>query len=258
MIKRKKKKIIRRKKKRSFFLSFSIFFLIIASSAIGFLLFSPRFQIEDLTIIGNMSIPTEEIETIAGEKIKTSFSLMGIDFVTESIFLSLGNKIEQIKEAMPEIETIRLKRNYPSGISLEIVEKEPYAIWNYENNQYIVDSKGSFIKNIDEENYENLLQINQQENIDDLDKKFIITKISLIDNELKTENLKVLSYNLFNDKLKVLTSNDFSIIFDTKQDISWQIEKLKIVFEKNTQLKISNNLEYIDLRFDNQTIVKNK
>ncbi|MFA5754911.1 MAG: FtsQ-type POTRA domain-containing protein [Candidatus Paceibacterota bacterium] len=259
MIKRKRKKVIRRKKKGGFFLSFSIFFLIIASSAIGFLFFSPRFQIEDLVIVGNMSIPTEEIETIAGEKIKTSFSLMGIDFVTESIFLSLGNKIEQIKEAMPGIETISIKRNYPSGISLEIVEKTPYAVWSYEDEKYLVDKKGSFIKNTEESgDYDDLIKIDQQEDIDDLDKKSVITSIFLINTELNNQDINILEYNLFNDKLKSLTDKNFFIIFDLKQDISWQVEKLKIVLEKNTQLKDSGNIEYIDLRFDNQTVVKNK
>lgn len=256
MIKRKRKKVIRRKKKGGFFLSFSIFFLIITSSAIGFLFFSPRFQIEDLVIVGNMSIPTEEIETIAGEKIKTSFSLMGMDFVTESIFLSLGNKIEQIKEVMPEIDTISIKRNYPSGISLEIVEKTPYAVWSYEDEKYLVDKKGSFIKNTEETN--DYIKINQQEDIDDLDKKSVIASIFLINTELNNQDINILEYNLFNDKLKVLTNKNFSIIFDLKQDISWQIEKLKIVLEKNTQLKDSEDIEYIDLRFDNQTVVKNK
>jgi len=256
MIKRKRKKVIRRKKKGGFFLSFSIFFLIITSSAIGFLFFSPRFQIEDLVIIGNMSIPTEEIETIAGEKIKTSFSLMGMDFVTESIFLSLGNKIEQIKEAMPEIDTIKIKRNYPSGISLEIVEKTPYAVWSYNSEKYLVDKKGSFIKNTEETN--DYIKINQQEDIDDLDKKSVIASIFLINTELNNQDINILEYNLFNDKLKVLTNKNFSIIFDLKQDISWQIEKLKIVLEKNTQLKDSEDIEYIDLRFDNQTVVKNR
>jgi len=101
MIKRKtKKRIIRRRKKSIFsnlFFSVSLFSSIILLSALGFLFFSPRFQIDNLVISGNTNLSTEEIERIANEKMKTSFSIMGMDFVTESIFLSFGGKINQIK-----------------------------------------------------------------------------------------------------------------------------------------------------------------
>ena len=261
MIKKKKKKrIVRRRKKSIFsnlFFSVSLFSSIIILSALGFLLFSPRFQIDNLVISGNNNISTEEIERIANEKIKTSFSVMGMDFVTESIFLSLGGKINQIKEAMPEIERISIKKNFPSGISLEIVEKKPFALWNYNNERFLVDKNGSFIRyEQKDEDISELIQIKQEEECTNLDKKGIINNILAIFEELSKEEVNVLSYIIFNDRLRVNTTTNFFILFDLRQDLSWQIEKLKAVLERDDQIREGTNVKYIDLRFDNQAIVQ--
>ncbi|MFA5228501.1 MAG: FtsQ-type POTRA domain-containing protein [Candidatus Paceibacterota bacterium] len=259
MIKKKRKKITRRRKKSifsNFFFSFSLFSSIIIFSALGFLLFSPRFQINNLTISGNNNLSTEEIEKIANDKIKTSFSLMGIDFVTESIFLSLGGKIEQIKEAMPEIERISIKKNFPSGISLEIVEKRPLALWKCDNKEFLVDKNGSFIRNLEtDDDTSSLIKIEESE-CTDLDKKESINNILKISEVLSKEEINVLDCNIFSDRLKINTDANFFIFFDQKQDLLWQIEKLTAVFERNSQIKEGIGIKYIDLRFDNQAIIQ--
>lgn len=259
MIKKRKKKIIRRRKKSifsNFFFSISLFSSIILLSALGFLLFSPRFQIDNLVISGNTNLSTEEIERIANEKMKTSFSVMGMDFVTESIFLSFGGKINQIKEAMPEIERISIKKNFPSGLSLEIVEKTPFALWKYNNEEFLVDKNGSFIRYIEkDDDVTELIQIKQEDSID-LDKKELINNILIISSKLSKEEISVLSYNIFNDRLKVDTTNNFFILLDLRQDLSWQIEKLTAVLDRNDQIRRGENVKYIDLRFENQAIIQ--
>lgn len=259
MIKKRKKKIIRRRKKSifsNFFFSISLFSSIILLSALGFLLFSPRFQIDNLVISGNTNLSTEEIERIANEKMKTSFSVMGMDFVTESIFLSFGGKINQIKEAMPEIERISIKKNFPSGLSLEIVEKTPFALWEYNNETFLIDKNGSFIRYIEkDDDVAELIKIKQEDSTD-LDRKELINNILIISSKLSKEEISVLSYNIFNDRLKVDTTNNFFILLDLRQDLSWQIEKLTAVLDRNDQIRRGENVKYIDLRFDNQAIIQ--
>lgn len=261
MIKKKRKKrIIRRRKKSIFsnpFFSVSLFSSIIILGALSFLFFSPRFQIDNLVISGNNNIPTEEIEKIANEKIKISFSIMGMDIVTESIFLSFDGKINQIKEAIPEIEKISIKKNFPNGISLEIIEKQPFALWDYNNERFLVDKNGSFIRyEQEDEDTSKLIQIKQEEESVDLDKKEIINNILIISEGLSKEEINISNYVIFNDKLRVDTTN-FFILFDSKQDLSWQVEKLKAVLENDDQVRKGINVKYIDLRFDNQVIIQN-
>ena len=86
----KRKRTGRRKKSffKGFLFSAVVFSSILIFSAVGFLLFSPRFQISDVTVTGNKDIAANDIKSAAQSQIKKTFSVMGMDFSTESIFLS--------------------------------------------------------------------------------------------------------------------------------------------------------------------------
>lgn len=209
-----------------------------------------------MIVSGNENISTEEIEKIAEEKLKTSFSILGMDFATESIFLSFGNKLQELKSDLPEIDQVRIKKNFPSGISIEIIEKDPFAVW-LDEEEYLVDKKGSFIKKTEEGvDYNNLISVRQIESFDDLDKKEVLNSFYIIKTKIGEEIIKISYFELFKDKIKVITEEGFPIIFDLRQDLEWQIEKLLVVLSKKSHLDNFNQIEYIDLRFDNQTVVK--
>jgi hypothetical protein len=103
----------------------------------------------------------------------------------------------------------------------------------------------------------NLIKIKQEEESADLYKKEIINNIIIISEGLSKEEINISSYVIFDDKLKVNTPN-FFILFDLRQDISWQVEKLKAVLENDDQVREGINVKYIDLRFDNQAIIQKK
>lgn len=262
-LKGKKRKILRRRKKSiftNFYFSFSLFCSIIILSAAGFFLFSPRFQIQQLSVSGNNDISTEELEKVAGEKLKTSFSFLGFDFSTASIFLSLGKGVDNLMEAFPEIEKVSIKKNFPNGISLEIVEKTPFAVWTdvFDNSKcYLVDSNGSFIKNYEEkEEYASLIKINEKEKIDSLKKKEIIERLASIEKKLKDNSINVSSFDVFQEKTVAKSNVSCQIIFNISDDLNWQIEKLGIVLKNSKYSSDLNKLVYIDLRFGNQAIIK--
>jgi len=262
-LKGKKSKISRRRKKSiftNFYFSFSIFVSIIVLSAAGFFLFSPRFQIQELNVSGNKDIPTEELKQMAEQEMKTSFSFMGFDISTASIFLSGNKGVNNLMEAFPEIEKVSIKKNFPNGISLEIVEKTPFAVWTdvFDNSKcYLIDSKGSFIKNYNnEEEYSSLVKVVQKEKIKDLDKKGTLDKFSLIKKELRDKSINVSSFDLFEEKVSVKSNVGCLIIFNINEDLDWQIEKLGIVLKTPKYSSDLNKLEYIDLRFGNQAIIK--
>jgi cell division septal protein FtsQ len=261
-LKGKRRKVVRRRKSifTNFYFSFSVFASIIVLSAVGFFLFSPRFQIQSLSISGNNNIPTEELEKVAGEKAKTSFSLLGFDVSTASIFLFGKSGTDVLMEKFPEIEKVVVKKNFPDGITLEIVEKTPFAVWTdvFDNSKkYLVDEKGSFVKNYeDKEEYSSLIRVNQKEKIKDLDKKDALSKLSLITKELKDNSLIVYSFDMFEEKVSVNSNVNCLIIFNINEDLDWQIEKLGIVLKNSKYSSGLNRLKYIDLRFGNQAIIK--
>ncbi|MFA5432001.1 MAG: FtsQ-type POTRA domain-containing protein [Candidatus Paceibacterota bacterium] len=259
----KKKRITRRRKKSifsNFYFSFSVFASIIVLSVAGFLLFSPRFQISQLNISGNNKIATEDLEKVVQEKLKTSFSFLGIDMSTESIFLSLGDRANSLIEAFPEIEKVTIKKNFPNGVSLQIVEKTPYAIWtdDFDDSKcYLVDKNGSYIKKyVESEEYSSLIKINEKEEIKDLDRKMILENLSKIETKLKNNKINISDFDLYEEKLVVKSNLACKIYFNIDDDLNWQIEKLEIVLGNTKYSDRLNSFEYIDLRFGNQAIIK--
>lgn len=261
-MKGKKRKALRRRKKslfNNFYFSFSLFASIIVLSAAGFFLFSPRFQIQELSISGNKDVSTEELKEKAEQEMKTSFSFLGFDISTASIFLPGGNGVNSLLEAFPEIEKVSIKKNFPNGLSLEVVEKTPFAAWTdvFDNSTYLVDSKGSFIKKYNnEEEYSSLISVIQKEKIKDLDKKKTLDSFSLIKKDLGDNSINVSSFDLYEEKVSVKSNIDCLIIFNINEDLDWQIEKLGIVLKNSKYSSDLNSLEYIDLRFGNQAIIK--
>ena len=259
----KKRRVMRRRKKSiftNFYFSFSIFASIIVLSGAGFLLFSPRFQVSQLSISGNNNIVTEDIEKAAQEKLKTSFSLLGMDISTESIFLSMGQGANSLMESFPEIEKVTIKKNFPNGVSLQIVEKTPYAVWTDEFDKskcYLVDRNGTYIKDfVEKEEYSALIKINEKEEFDQLTKKEILDNLYKIESKLKNSSIYVSSFDIYKEKTVTKSNLACKIIFNISDDLDWQVEKLGIVLTNSKYSGKLSSFEYIDLRFGNQAIIK--
>ena len=259
----KKRRISKRRKKSiftNFYFSFSVFASIIILSGVGFLLFSPRFQISQLSVTGNNNIATADLEKVAQEKLKTSFSVLGMDISTESIFLSMGKGASSLMESFPEIEKVTIKKNYPNGISLQIVEKTPYAVWTdeFDNSKcYLIDKSGSFIKNYEEkEEYASLVRVSEKEKIKDLDKKTVLENLLKIEEKLSKNSINAKSFDLYTEKVLVHSNIACELYFNINDDLDWQIEKLGIVLANSKYSSDLNKLQYIDLRFGNQAIIK--
>ncbi|MFA5714739.1 MAG: FtsQ-type POTRA domain-containing protein [Candidatus Paceibacterota bacterium] len=261
-LKAKRRKISRRRKKSIFtnlFFSVSLFASIILLSVAGFFLFSPRFQINSLNVSGNKDIPTEELKRVAEEKLKTTFSFMGFDFSTASIFLSGNKSINSLMESFPEIEKVTIKKNFPDGISLTIIEKTPFAVWtdDFDNSKcYLVDKSGSFIKNCMEEDYSSLIFVSEKEDIEKLDKEKTLESLSKIKEKLENNSINVSVFDVFEGKVSVKSNITCLIIFNINEDLDWQIEKLGIVLKDSKYSSDLNKFTYIDLRFGNQAIIK--
>jgi cell division septal protein FtsQ len=258
-----KRRITRRRKKSiftNFYFSFSVFASIILLSGAGFLLFSPKFQISQLSVTGNNNISTEDLEKVAQDKLKTSFSVLGMDISTESIFLSMGSGVSSLMESFPEIEKITIKKNFPNGISLQIVEKTPYAVWTDEfdgSKCYLVDKNGSYIKDYEEkEEYSSLLKISEKEEFTALTKKEVLESLSKIQSKLKNNSIDINGFDIYKEKVVAKSSLSCQIYFNISDDLDWQIEKLGIVLGNSKYSGNLNSYKYIDLRFGNQAIIK--
>lgn len=90
-----------------------------------------------------------------------------------------------------------------------------------------------------------------------LDKSFIETILIIKEDLLQKLGLKVLSFDIESypaEKLRVVTSESWYILFSLKRNIKSQLLALKVALDEKIQNRM--NLEYVDLRIENRIYYK--
>ena len=132
-ITRQEKKRKKRIKKIKFFLK--IFLLIgIIAGGITFALTSPIFNIKDISVENNVTIPSDTIISLSG--LKTG----------ENIFkFYKANIIEQIKEN-PYVENVEIHRKFPSTVQINITERVATYSIEYMGKYAYINSQGYILE----------------------------------------------------------------------------------------------------------------
>ena len=132
-ITRQEKKRKKRIKKIKFFLK--IFLLIgIIAGGITFALTSPIFNIKDISVENNVTIPSDTIISLSG--LKTG----------ENIFkFYKANIIEQIKEN-PYVESVEIHRKFPSTVQINITERVATYSVDYMGKYAYINSQGYILE----------------------------------------------------------------------------------------------------------------
>lgn len=279
---RKYRKPHRVKKRKSIlknrFFWLGILILIIFGGVFYLICLHSFFQIKEIKISGNSAFTEatadkqkvlfNEIQKIVNEKINQKV----LFFSSKSIFL-INLKIikKEISKKISQIEEVNLNRKFPNSLVLEIKERKPVAVFCpiseglncfFINKEGIVfestERKEEFItlkKEVSEEIYLGKKVINEEQ----------LSKILEVEKKLK-EELKILSEEIlvvseegfiplespsFLTGFDVKTSEGWQIYFNLREDLAWQLTKLKAVLEKEIPQEKRKNLEYIDIRFGN-------
>jgi len=125
---------------------FALFFLLMACAGAYFILFLPDIQVENIQVSGNHTIHAEAIEGIAKKSIRKNLFPAGLITITsESMVVVNTAELEQlIAEAFPSIKEVRVRKKWPRGIIIEIVEREAVAL-------FCEETDGSVCFHMDEE-----------------------------------------------------------------------------------------------------------
>lgn len=253
-----KKRVVKRNrkpffKKKSFW--FSFLFFAFGGGLSYILFFSPYFQTEEVSILGAQTIAKDEVLKNFQMDGKISLNILGSDLVSESLFIPSHGKISSILENFPEIEDVQIKKDFfQKKIVIEVKEKTPICIWCLKGNCVLLDKNATYIKDYGDEI--GFIKVNEYENYEDnlqawsneTKKDFLITLITVYKN-----NNEIKEFDIYADKFLGKYKNvDF--VFDPKENIDWQIEKMNIVLKKLNY--IVDDLKYIDLRFGEQVVIK--
>jgi cell division protein FtsQ len=246
---------VKRKKpfyKNKFFL---VFILVLIILGISFYIFSfaPFFQIKEIQIYGEKTIPANDLKTALNEKIeKRIFS-----FLSKSIFLINPKKIEsEFLQKYPKISKIEIKRKLPSTLILNIQEREPVAIFLVDDKKFFVDSTGIIFEEAQSE--DNFLKIRTSDvfsNIE-LGRKVITKELMafILDAKEKIQQnfqLKIEEAFIVSEERINLKTSEGWFLYLNSENLDWQLRKLKTVLEKEIPKEKRTLLEYIDTRFGN-------
>lgn len=235
-------------------------------------LFWPFFQIKNIEISGSPRFSPEALAKLIESKIEKEVLFLR----TASIFLADLSEISRsILQEFPTIEQVEPKRKWPSGLSVNIKERETRGWWcqikeelnpirnivsNGARECFAIDKWGIIFEQASQEATPALIIISEEEKnarlgeqvLDEPIMAAVLTAYKKLREELKIEvNEFVLSAN----KLTARTTEGFEIYFDKTGDITQQIFNLQTLLEKERLLE-RENLEYIDLRFSNRVYYK--
>lgn len=102
------------------------------------LFFSSYFRMKNVSVRGNQSLEREEIENL----VRSSWTEDGHAWTADNYFFLSTEKLERkIGESFNEIESVRVTKEFPDGLQVEIREKNPALIW-CRRDCYFVNEQG--------------------------------------------------------------------------------------------------------------------
>jgi cell division septal protein FtsQ len=237
---RKYRKPYRIKKKQPFFKKkyfFPTFFGFLFSILIIYLLvFSSFFQIEKIIISGNEKTNKNEILKIVENKIQKTIFF----YSTRSIFLADINEI---------------KKSFPKSLNVIVIERLGLAVFcNNNENCFLLDQKAvifesllkeSQLPRIEKLNNEKQFQLGEQVIEEDLVLKILKVFSILAELDIKAKKALIVS----NERINVLTDENWDIYFNPQKDLNWQLTKLEALLKEQVSLENRNQLDYVELRF---------
>lgn len=180
--------------------------------------------------------------------------------------INLAN-VSKIIEGHPYIEAARVSKWYPSKMKIELIEREPIAILNVEpmilldKNSYVLPNKAAKANF----NLPILNNYNANSNLYPPGCKVLSENVENSVNWL--QKIKIEYPSLYSDisEMKMTSDNHMNIIlseyptriFLGKDKIWAKIEILK-KFETKLSPKKLSDFRYIDMRYNNQVIAKNR
>ena len=270
---RQKKKTVRKRKQKAFLKKASLYSFLIAgffSAGLYLFYFSPYFQLEKVEVRNAKMVSADDLKKAISEKYHFSINFFGREISSNSILLPVFNSASLLKN-FPQVEKLNFSRDFPNVLTLEVQERQPFAIWckDWDQKQdcFWTDKTGfpfRLYDPADQDAPSNPLIMEEKESVEAMllgtktEKKDFVAWSNSLKEELngQPEIEKILKFSIFADKLVLKTQKGFEIYFDPQGDLDWQVQKLKAVLKEKVSSQKIKVSEYIDLRFGNQAVVK--
>ncbi|MDX9779162.1 MAG: FtsQ-type POTRA domain-containing protein [Patescibacteria group bacterium] len=236
-------------------------FLILSGVILGLLIyfvaFSSFFKIKNIDIEGLERTKVELIRDLVKTQTNKKHFLI---FPENNLIFFNVEDLRQVLNQEFRFEEVRVFKRFPKTIKLEIRERNLAFIWRQQNINIFSDNQGCLINEaiINDEAFskypilESELEIEylNPNNCLDLDQQYFNALIELFETLLSHQDLAPARFILSNERNSLIMdlANGPNIIFNTKEDLLKQVNKLIIIRQEQSDDEFLQ-LEYIDLRF---------
>ena len=100
----------------------------------GIIYFSPVFRLTTVKVRGNTHTPGQNIPSFVQENFHYGKS--------QSLCLPIAPLVKKITGHFPQIEKVKIHRQFPHTILIEITPRRPYLLGQFKNNLFWVDQNG--------------------------------------------------------------------------------------------------------------------
>jgi len=248
------------------FLWFSLLGILVIALFIYVLWFFPILQVKEIRILGDDSIVKDRVEAITKEKIAQN--ILGLHSMS-ILFINENAVSNVLQERFPSIESASIKRSFPSTITVTISLRQEIVSWcrfiNESGACVGVDKFGiAFMAASSVDFYitgpPELTEVSWGDQVfkPDLLTQLIDFKAEaeswgiLKNDDVKIKEMAIVSEN----RIHAVSSEGWQAYINPKEQIDWQLTKLKLVLESEVPKERRIELLYLDLRFGDQAFVK--
>ncbi len=254
MAKYKYKKRFRKRVKKSIFKSvyfwLTVLFFVLLSVVFYFVLFFDFFFIKNIHVSG--------MENNINPIIERSINQKFLNFSSKSIFLLKTNDLKQeITSSFPGIKSIKIKKKLPCSLDIVIEKRKPKISWCEKDYCFNVDDQGIAFEFTDKKHAFFYFQEPREKVY--LGEKIIDPEVILFLSFLEKEfNAQEFEIGKNNKRINMKSPESWQAYFFFNEEIDDQVENLKLVLEEYISEEKRQDLEYIDLRFENRAYYKFK
>lgn len=237
--------------------------LIILAGAVYVLLFwSPQFRVEEPVVSGTSRLnPAAIIEVI---RPLLSGTRWGIAPANALLATQSSQLKKTITDTFSSVSDVQIRKELPNVLKIEIIEREPLAIWSAAGQFFFIDDRGIAFEEIvrSDSRDVSLPVIVDERNRATVEGDRVLTEATLTFvretfNGITRQtgvgiNFFVAPSRLAPD-LTLLTSDGWKVMFNTEQPASAQIATLAEILD--TQVSDRGALQYIDLRIPGRVFV---
>lgn len=235
----------------------------VAVVVIGIFMFSDKFQVKRIIVVGNDSVSDERVEEQID--LDKDGTVWGIFPRSNIFFFSTERATARLMEEIVQIRQVKVTRQMPDVLKVYIEEREPALVWMTGDQRYYLDLEGVISKEIHGELEFSLPTMRDESNREVQTKEKLVSKdfvdfaaslARTFQSETGLEYEELSTPAPISREIRVRTKMGWYIYFTSERTLESQYQKLLLILNKELKKGRMEKLEYVDLRIKDKIFYK--